>query len=767
MEERNFGFLGTSFQQSLIKTIIEDRKYGDLIIDILETKYFDNNSFKFIIENIKELYSTYKKIPDYYSLAQKIVSENSNNHDIAKIHLDTLEIIKNNQQDIDFVKDKALNFCKQQNLKKELKNVNNIIENGDFEEYPKIENIIKKALSIGTLDDNVINVFDSPEETLLKENRLTIPLGIDGLDYNLKGGLAKGELGIILAPTGTGKALPVSEKVLTNKGWVTIGSLKVGDTIISSNGKNQKVDGVYFQGIRPIYNITFTDNTSVKCDEEHLWSVKTIDRITSKRNTFSEIVKTSDMMKEIKRRGCYNYLIPRVEPVHFDDIEVDIHPYTFGIILKLNMLPRKFHKYVKKLENKTIEEIFPSVLDKLENFSIEKGKPEKAFIPDVYLYNSLEKRIKLLQGLIDFNGKLKQDGKIVYFTISERLAYNIRELVLSLGGQIKIFEKNIDNTIEYRLEMYFNNYINPFYRALKRYKYEKRPKKVLKRCVKTITYSHDEEAVCIKVSSDDELFVTNDYTLTHNTTILTKIANTAHKHGFNVLQIFFEDNPVNIKLKHYTIWSNITPDEQPSNFEYVLEKIKNAQEDSNAQLKLLKLPSDSTTVNDIRNKIRKMISDGFKIDLLIIDYADCITSTSNNHDEEWKGEGPIMRSLESMASEFNLALWTAVQGSRSSISSDIVTTDQMGGSFKKAQIAHVIISIAKTLEQKEHNLATMTLLKSRIGKDGIVFQNCLFNNEYLEINTDSQDTLLGVEEQKIENKKNRIKEAFLSQQKNN
>jgi hypothetical protein len=48
-----------------------------------------------------------------------------------------------------------------------------------------------------------------------------------------------------------------------------------------------------------------------------------------------------------------------------------------------------------------------------------------------------------------------------------------------------------------------------------------------------------------------------------------------------------------------------------------------------------------------------------------------------------------------------------------------------------------------------------------------VFQNCLFNNEYLEINTDSQDTLLGVEEQKIENKKNRIKEAFLSQQKNN
>ena len=94
-----------------------------------------------------------------------------------------------------------------------------------------------------------------------------------------------------------------------------------------------------------------------------------------------------------------------------------------------------------------------------------------------------------------------------------------------------------------------------------------------------------------------------------------------------------------------------------------------------------------------------------------------------------------MRSLEAMTSEFNIAIWTATQGNRESIASEVVTTDQMGGSIKKAQIGHVVMSVGKTMEQKEHNLATMTLLKSRIGRDGVIFQNCTFNNEMLIIDT--------------------------------
>jgi len=96
----------------------------------------------------------------------------------------------------------------------------------------------------------------------------------------------------------------------------------------------------------------------------------------------------------------------------------------------------------------------------------------------------------------------------------------------------------------------------------------------------------------------------------------------------------------------------------------------------------------------------------------------------------------------------------------SSISSQVVTTDQMGGSIKKAQVGHVIISIAKTLQQKEMKLATIAITKSRIGDDGVVFENCKFDNSMIEIDTESTTTFLGIEEQKEERQRQRVKELL-------
>ena len=196
--------MGFSLQQSLIKAIIEDKKYGETIIDVLESKFFDNNSFRFIMENTKELYKNYNKIPDYNTLAQKIMAEGGNK-DSSKIHVDTLEAIKNNESQIEYVKDTALNFCKQQNLKRELKSVQSIIESGEFEAYNKIEEIIQKALQVGIANDEATDVFHDIDGALEKDFRHPLPTGIVGIDNLLKGGLGIGELGVVLAPTGTGK----------------------------------------------------------------------------------------------------------------------------------------------------------------------------------------------------------------------------------------------------------------------------------------------------------------------------------------------------------------------------------------------------------------------------------------------------------------------------------------------------------------------------------------------------------------------------------
>jgi len=116
--------------------------------------------------------------------------------------------------------------------------------------------------------------------------------------------------------------------------------------------------------------------------------------------------------------------------------------------------------------------------------------------------------------------------------------------------------------------------------------------------------------------------------------------------------------------------------------------------------------------------------------------------------------------FEAMCHELDVAGWTATQGNRSSISSDVVTTDQMGGSIKKAQVGHVIITVAKSLQQKEMKLATIAITKSRIGRDGVVFENCKFDNELMEIDTESSVTFLGLEEQKEERNRNRVNELL-------
>jgi replicative DNA helicase len=243
------------------------------------------------------------------------------------------------------------------------------------------------------------------------------------------------------------------------------------------------------------------------------------------------------------------------------------------------------------------------------------------------------------------------------------------------------------------------------------------------------------------------------------TTILTKIANTAFNMGYNVLQVFFEDNPKIVQRKHFTIWTGIEPDNLANHRDEVMSKITEIQETMKNKLILKKLASDTMTMNQLKNQVRKMIADGNKIDLILLDYIDCVLPESSAKDE-WKAEGSVMRGFEAMCHELNLVGWTATQGNRSSISSEVVTTDQMGGSIKKAQVGHVIITVAKTLQQKEMNLATIAITKSRLGKDGVVFENCKFNNELLEIDTESSVTFLGFEEQQEERKRDRVKELL-------
>lgn len=243
------------------------------------------------------------------------------------------------------------------------------------------------------------------------------------------------------------------------------------------------------------------------------------------------------------------------------------------------------------------------------------------------------------------------------------------------------------------------------------------------------------------------------------TTFTTKIANHAFETGHNVLQIIFEDNVTAIQRKHITIWTEISSSEFKDRKDEVKQLVERVNSNRKNKLLIQKLPSDGVNILQIGNIIKKIIADGVKLDLVVLDYIDCVLPHRSSGNE-WKDEASTMRKFEAMCGEFNIAGWVATQGSRDSIMADVVTNDKVGGSVKKIAIAHVIITVAKTLYQKENKLATMAITKSRLGPDGIVFENCLYDNEMLKISTATNTTFLGHKEHKEEAKANRVKELL-------
>lgn len=215
------------------------------------------------------------------------------------------------------------------------------------------------------------------------------------------------------------------------------------------------------------------------------------------------------------------------------------------------------------------------------------------------------------------------------------------------------------------------------------------------------------------------------------TTMMTKIANTAKNEGKNVLQIFFEDNPKVIQRKHLACWSQYDLNSLSLHKEELIELAAKKNKEPGI-LKLKKFPSDGTTVPVIKKYILKLIAQGFRPDIVLLDYIDCVQN-SKKVDDANVGEGIVMRQFETMLSELDIAGWTAVQGNRSSIDADVVQANQIGGSIKKGQIGHFIVSIAKTMDQKESGTATMAVLKSRFGKDGVIFPNIIFDNARIQI----------------------------------
>lgn len=232
------------------------------------------------------------------------------------------------------------------------------------------------------------------------------------------------------------------------------------------------------------------------------------------------------------------------------------------------------------------------------------------------------------------------------------------------------------------------------------------------------------------------------------TSMTTAFANQSASQGYKTVQIVFEDKPKQIQRKHISRITNIEARDlsKPENIERVRAEMENVHIFDDT-LRIKKYPTGEVTPIQIKNYLKKLTNSGFKPDIVFIDYFECLAA-SKNYKDVWIGEGHTMRELEAIASDLDVALWVPTQGTKDSLSAEIVTMDKAGGSFKKIQIAHIVLSISRTNEDIEGNIATIAILKNRSGRSGKVMNNIYFNNGTCVINTDSATVFNSMDEYK-------------------
>lgn len=205
VNKEDLSYLTDDFQQRLILQMITDRKFGTSIIDILEPNYFKDNYLKIIVAEIKNAYDKHEAIPDLGSLKSRVFEKNTTEVEVNFFNGQFAKIEKATLNDTLYVQETAMKFCKRQELKKAIKEIDVIITNGRLDEYDSCENILRKALDKGDNKDDSIEIFENIDDVLDDDYRNPIPTGISGLDSIMGGGLAKGELAVILAAFGIGK----------------------------------------------------------------------------------------------------------------------------------------------------------------------------------------------------------------------------------------------------------------------------------------------------------------------------------------------------------------------------------------------------------------------------------------------------------------------------------------------------------------------------------------------------------------------------------
>jgi len=197
---------------------------------------------------------------------------------------------------------------------------------------------------------------------------------------------------------------------------------------------------------------------------------------------------------------------------------------------------------------------------------------------------------------------------------------------------------------------------------------------------------------------------------------LAHLGASAVKSGKNVLHYTLELSDVVTGQRYDSCLSSVPLSSLFSRKDEVLETISEVE----GSLIIKEYPTKTASANTIRAHIEKLKKRNHKIDMIIIDYADLLRSTTNFR-EKRDELGSIYEDLRAIAQENKCPLWTASQTNRTGLNAEVVTMESISEAFNKCFVADFICSISRTIKDKNSNTARLFIAKNRNGPDGLVF----------------------------------------------
>lgn len=346
----------------------------------------------------------------------------------------------------------------------------------------------------------------------------------------------------IVACAGSGKALVNGTGVMTPYGYKKIEELKVGDDVIDDKGQSQKVLGVYPQGEKVVYRVTFDNGNYIDCCKDHLWTVGEVSRgcITN-----VETISTLEIKKGYSC-GWDIFDLPPVGPVQFaggkKSSDFKIAPYTLGHMLVTDFrgagIRAEYTDEYKRLiteakKSKGLYEIetdsdvvktTPQFEQEMRRLHIGAHYDMNSVIPLEYLRASVDTRVSLLQGIIDSCGCITtKDNMYDYmiYNVGELFAKSLETLCEELGIYVNL-EKS---ERRYNVRLNGTSYIKRLhYSKGFALKYSNDAQVVFPTGYRSIVnikrLKERREMTCIEVSGDSKLYLTEHCIPTHNTTTL-------------------------------------------------------------------------------------------------------------------------------------------------------------------------------------------------------------------------------------------------------